>query len=56
MEDVDFEVSRELLHLFVNKSLVEDIQHINYLIPQDRIYSDDEIRKKGLILINISLF
>jgi len=44
-EDGDFEVTGELLHSFVNKILVEDIQHIIYLIPQDRIYSDDEIRK-----------
>ena len=44
-EDGDFEVTGELLHSFVNKILVEDIQHIIYLIPRDRIYSDDEIRK-----------
>ena len=44
-EDGDFEVTGELLHSFFNKILVEDIQHIIYLIPQDRIYSDDEIRK-----------
>ena len=46
-EDGDFEVTGELLHSFVNKILVEDIQHIIYLIPQDRIYSDDEIRKNS---------
>ncbi|MDY4182887.1 MAG: hypothetical protein SOX92_01125 [Candidatus Onthovivens sp.] len=45
MRDGDFEVTVELLHSFVNKILVEDIQYIIYLIPQDRIYSDDEIRK-----------
>lgn len=44
-EDVEFEVTCELLHSFVNKILVEDIQHIIHLIPRDRIYSDDEIRK-----------
>lgn len=54
MEDVDFEVSRELLHLFVNKILIEYLQHINYFIPQDRIHSYDEIRKK-LNMLNTSL-
>ena len=44
-EDGDFKVTGELLHSFINKILVEDIQHIIYLIPQDRIYTDDEIRK-----------
>lgn len=36
-EDVEFEVTCKLLHSFVNKILVEDIQHIIHLIPRDRI-------------------
>ena len=32
-EDGDFKVTGELLHSFINKILVEDIQHIIYLIP-----------------------
>ena len=36
-EDGDFEETSKLLHSFVNEILVEEIQHIIYLIPQDRI-------------------
>ena len=44
-DDGDFEVTGELLHSFVNKILVVDTEHIIYLIPKDRIYDDNEIKK-----------
>ena len=43
-EDGNFELTGELLHSFINKKLVVDKEHIIYLIPKDKTYSNDEIR------------
>src|SRR5574344_2686546 len=43
-EDGKFELTGELLHSFINKILVIDKEHIIYLVPKDRVYSNKEIR------------
>ena len=43
-EDGQFELTGELLHSFINKILVADKEHIIYLIPKDKTYSNEEIR------------
>jgi len=35
----------ELLHSFINKIMVVDKEHIIYLIPKDKTYSNEEIRR-----------
>jgi len=43
-EDGNFELTGELLHSFINKILVVDKEHIIYLVPKDKTYSNEEIR------------
>lgn len=43
-KDGKFELTGELLHSFINKILVVDKEHIIYLVPKDKTYSNDEIR------------
>src|SRR5574344_2400562 len=43
-EDGEFELTGELLHSFINKILVVDKEHIIYLVPKDKTYSNNEIR------------
>ena len=43
-EDGKFELTGELLHSFINKILVVDKEHIIYLVPKDRVYSNEKIR------------
>ena len=43
-EDGKFELTGELLHSFINKILVVDKEHIVYLVPKDKTYSNEEIR------------
>src|SRR5574344_2360721 len=43
-EDGEFGLTGELLHSFINKILVIDKEHIIYLIPKDKTYSNEEIR------------
>ena len=43
-EDGQFELTGELLHSFINKILVVDKEHIVYLVPKDKTYSNEEIR------------
>lgn len=43
-EDGKFELTGELFHSFINRILVVDKEHIIYLIPKDKVYSNEEIR------------
>jgi predicted nucleic-acid-binding Zn-ribbon protein len=43
-ENGKFELTGELLHSFINKILVVDKEHIIYLIPKGKTYSNEEIR------------
>ncbi len=43
-EDGKFELTWELLHSFINKILVVDKEDIIYLVPKDKVYSNEEIR------------